>query len=361
MSRRHKSKKVQIQKSAFNVSRIWVGLLVLVVLVNMVLAYWYFFHTPSTGETLSSEVAENIVEEGILSRLTGLMVAEQLVNSRPFAVVLDNYSAARPQSGVGDAVVVFEILVEGGVTRLLAVFQNDSDLPIGPVRSAREYMLPLVSAMDAVFGHSGGSIMALQQLRNGDIADADEFRFGNVYYRASNRFAPHNLFTNAFSLKSLTEEQSWQEWNMPTQWQFSEIVPTGQLANQIDIEFSTGPYNTRWSYDESLGSYRRAVGGRDAVDANTNDIVLVKNLVVLYTTVAPAPRVNYPDAVSVDTLGSGEAVYFRNGVAVLGGWSLTERSGLTLLDANGHPYYLSPGNTWFSFVSADIPDIVSFE
>ena len=361
MSRRHKVKSDKRKISWFSVPRIWVSLIVLILIANLALVYGYFFYTPSSDESDTQGFVDVVPPEGEKSRLSGELESEVVSTSRPFAVVLDNYSTARPQSGISDAVVVFEILVEGGVTRLLAVFQSDTDSPIGPVRSAREYMLPLVQAIDAVFGHSGGSIMALQELRESNIADADEFKYSNAYYRDARRFAPHNLFTTLKRLESVVVEKAWQDWNMSTQWQFSEVVPSGQSASQIDIQFSTGPYNTRWSYDASLGTYQRAVGGKSAVDANTKVVVSTKNLAVLYTTVAPAPRLNYPDAVTVDTSGSGEAVFFRNGVAIIGRWSLTERGGLTLLNENGLPYNLSPGNTWFSFVSADIPDIVSFE
>lgn len=343
-----------------NLTPLWAVILILVVIGNSFLVYFNFFYTPKPSQLVEADPATNTVD-GYVSPLTGLETEQDVSKIKPVALMIDNYDTARPQSGIGQADIVFETYVEGGVTRLMAVFQTADEIVIGPVRSAREYFLPLVNSLDAVYGHSGGSPSALSLLSKGSISDADEFKYGSSYYRNRLRSAPHNLYTTTSLLAELVSEKNWNEWSMAKALSFSSEVPTGESAKHILIKFSLPAYNVRWNYNTDDATYSRFVGGQPSIDADTKKVVSTKNIAILFTEVRPAPRPNYPDAVYVETIGSGEALFVRDGVVVNGKWRISDSGQIEFLQSNGSTYALAKGNTWVEIVSADIPNNVAIE
>lgn len=337
---------------------LWAATIFLVVLGNAVLIYFTFFYEPKTNNEVPIDNEENIVETGFVSPLTGLPVAEDEMNLRPMAAMIDNYSGARPQAGLSNASLVWELYVEGGVTRLLAIFQNSSDTNIGPVRSAREYFLPIVNAFDAVYAHSGGSPAALNELAKGAIDDADEFKYASTYFRSRFKNAPHNLFTTTEKLHTLAEKKDWTEWDWKSNFVFNKEAPSGEQANEVTVNYSSSEYNTRWSYDEDQNKYRRFVDGDLTFDADNEEVLAYSNVLILFTEVRPAPRPNYPDAVYVETVGSGDALFVRDGVVIDGRWRISKTGQIEFTQTNGAPYSLAPGSTWVQMVSADILDNV---
>jgi hypothetical protein len=346
-------------RSQTNLTPFWTTIIVLVLLGNTALIYYNFFYSPKSEVVNSVDVQATNGNTETVSALTGLPINEEKLNMRPVAVMIDNYGSDQPQSGVGRAAIVFETYVEGGVTRLMAVFQTNEDVTIGPVRSAREYFLPLAKSLDAVYAHSGGSPTALNELAKGEIDDADEFKYGSAFYRSRLYFAPHNLFTTTRLLADLALSKNWTDWDMQSSFSFNEEAPSGETAEEISVRFSLPEYNVRWSYDNGAEDYRRFAGGNLVYDSESEKIVTAKNIVILYTEVRPAPRVNYPDALYVETVGSGDALFVRNGVAVDGTWRISKTGQLEFSQINGAPYSLAPGNTWIEIISADIPGNVA--
>lgn len=124
----------------------------------------------SSQETVSSEPEL----EGPVNPLTGLPIEEGRENSRPVAVMINNIKKAQPLLGVQDADLLYECLVEGGITRILAVYQDPQDIPvIGSVRSARPYYIHLASSLDAIYVHVGGSTQARNLLKKDLVTDYD--------------------------------------------------------------------------------------------------------------------------------------------------------------------------------------------
>lgn len=337
---------------------LWASIIFLAVLGNAVLIYFTFFYSPINNVDLPIVNEETSIDTGFVSLLTGLPVAEDEVNLKPVAVMIDNYSSARPQSGLSDAVLVWELYVEGGVTRLLAIFQDSDDKSIGPVRSAREYFLPIVNAFDAIYAHSGGSPTALNELAKGVIDDADEFKYASTYFRSRLKNAPHNLFTTSEKLHGLAEKKEWAEWDWKSNFVFDKETPSGEKAKEVAVNYSSSEYNTRWSYDEDQNKYRRFVDGNLTFDADNEEVLAYNNVLILFTEVRPAPRPNYPDAVYVETVGSGDALFVRSGVAIDGRWRISKTGQIEFTQTNGAPYLLAPGSTWVQMVSADILDNV---
>jgi hypothetical protein len=131
------------------------------------------------------------------STLTGKKVKDEAMTTWPTAaIMIENSPDARPQSGLKQAGVVYEAIAEGGITRFLALYQEDKPTLIGPVRSLRPYFVDWLTPYNASVVHVGGSSAALKRIRNGEYRDIDQFFNASTYWRSTDRYAPHNVYTN---------------------------------------------------------------------------------------------------------------------------------------------------------------------
>lgn len=331
---------------------VWLLVIVAVLLVNTVVAYWVFARPrPEQPSNQPPAVVETTPK--FISALTGepLLDAE----ARPLAVMIDNYVAARPSSGLNEASVVWETLVEGGVTRLLAIFTTSADTAIGPVRSAREYYLPWASELGALYAHSGGSPLALSALAAGvpNVNDANEFFNGQYFQRARALPAPHDLVTTTNKLRQLALAKGWTSTWQITPWAVGkDVPPNGEAAINITLNFlGDDRYQVKWHYDVNTQHYVRVQGGSPALDRETKQQLNSLNVVVLLAQVVAAPRPGVPDAISVKTIGSGEALLFRDGQVFKGKWSKDSTTDRTIItQQDGSPLPITPGRVWIEVV-----------
>ncbi len=144
----------------------------------------------------------NIPQAGeVYSAINGKVIAESASEQRPLAVMIDNFYAARPQAGLNEADIVYEIYVEGLITRYMAVFQSELPKLIGPIRSARPYYLRLAMEYDAYYAHVGGSMQAMADLRAFKIADIDGLASGKeTFWRENHKEIPNNMYGSSQSL-----------------------------------------------------------------------------------------------------------------------------------------------------------------
>jgi len=345
---------------------IWLILIVVILGINAVLLYQNFIKQAPViiqNEPITEEPSgppEGMVE----SVLSGEYISENDRTARPIAVMIDNYPTARPDSGISNASIVWEVPVEGGVTRLLAVFQTTKDIIIGPVRSSREYFLPLVKEVDAVYAHSGGSPKAIELLQEDKtINNADEFSNGRAYFRRSNFEPPHNLFTTILKMGALIESFGWNR-----QPKISALLasdkPHGdnKIANLVVVNPSLAPYRVRWRWDKEEKKYFRSIGGDVSTDRETSKEIGVENVIVEFTEVKPAPRANVPDAVAVKVIGSGEAWLFRDGVGIRGRWEKKDDSSRTVfLTDNNESLPIAHGKVWIEIVPNNKEGVLTYE
>jgi hypothetical protein len=277
----------------------------------------------------------------------------------PLAVKVDNYPAARPQTGLDHADVVFEEPVEGGVTRFVAVFQCEAPPLIGPIRSARMIDVGILEQLsDPLFVHVGGIAPILSALdaadRNGALVDEDLFYDGSVVQHRFGRVAPYSTYVSARSIWRLDPSDTTPPRPLFT---YSAAAPAGPAATRISIPFSV--YSpVVWHFDAARGVYlldygsspARLTSGRQISTAN----VVVEKVRVFY-----GPWVeNSEGALEVQAVltGSGPAMVFRDGVELKGSW---ERGSLLdptrFLAADGAPIPLAPGRTFVELVPDSVP------
>lgn len=291
------------------------------------------------------------------SPLTGVPVAIELADRPITGVVIENHTDARPQSGLSQAGVVYEALAEGGITRFLAFFLDQRPATLGPVRSLRTYFVDWGLEFNSLIVHAGGNVDALDLVRPLGMKDLDGLVVGApTFYRANDRYAPHNFYTTSDLLDA---QEARYEYTKP-----SNFAPTPRKPDSpppagapvphpvIDINYSYNGYQVEYRYDPTSNDYARFLAGVPHVDRNTGAQIHVKNVVVEFmpTTFGTFTRIG-EETVIMATPGNGQAIVFSDGNAISGTWSKTNHASRTqLLDASGAPIPLNAGNTWYSIV-----------
>lgn len=310
---------------------------------------------------VSSATARGSALPGLLpGPLTGLPTARALATRRPLAVVIDNFFLdARPQAGLSRASVVFEAPVEGGITRLLAIYLEDDAPTVGPIRSTRPYFVAWAASFHSVLVHAGGSPAALRLLHTiPEVDDLEALARGSDFHRVTDKPAPHNLFSSTQAVRAAAQRKGIDS---PLPFTFSAHKSEALLsrrgrAKSIRVDFSTpsvaspAAYAVSYRYLRRRNVYVRAQGGIPFVDSTTNRPITTKNVVILFAGDTPIP--NDPlQRVTVQTTGSGRALYFRDGHVVRGFWRKRSiSSALVFLDSSGATVSLDRGNSWIEAV-----------
>jgi hypothetical protein len=283
------------------------------------------------------------------SPLTGEKVADEAATKMAVtAIMLENSPDTRPQSGVKQAGIVYEAIAEGGITRFLTLHQQDKPQMIGPVRSLRMYYVDWLAPYNASVAHVGGSFYSLQEIRSGKYRDIDQFFNGASYWRATDRYAPHNVYTSFEKLDALNAAKGYTT-SAFTAWPRADGKPVETPnASSVTINFGSAAFNTAYTYDKASNHYNRSVGGALHLDREDGQIT---------PTVVIAMKVEmtriFEDGYREDikAIGSGQAYIFQNGTVQEVTWSKPARENqITFTDASGKEVPLARGQTWVSAI-----------
>ncbi len=283
------------------------------------------------------------------SPLTGDEVADEAATKlATTAIMIENSPDARPQSGLKDAGVVYEAIAEGGITRFLAIYQEDKPQLIGPVRSLRMYYVDWLAPFDASVAHVGGSAAALAEVRNGSYRDIDQFFNAGTYWRATDRYAPHNVYTSFEKLDALNVSKGF------TSSTFNGFArDTGKAsptpnATSINVTISSPLYNPSYVYNPETNLYSRSLGGEPHNDREGGQIQ-PSTVIAMKVDEVTVMEDGYRQ--SITTSGSSEAFIFQNGTVTQGTWHKADRkSQLSFKDSAGAEVKLNRGQTWISAV-----------
>ncbi|WNR45095.1 DUF3048 domain-containing protein [Paenibacillus roseipurpureus] len=299
--------------------------------------------TPATQPV----IAPAEVPTGFKFPLTGLP-ADHEVKSRPFMVMVENAPQARPQTGLDQADIVYEILAEGEITRFVSVYQSHAAAIIGPVRSIRPYFVEIGDALDAIIVHAGWSQDAMDMMAGRNLAHLDEvYGDGAYYWRSTDRKAPHNLYTSVDKMKKGAEARKFRtEWNGPLlTFAKDGSVLSGAPVQYIQIPYLMG-YFVSYSYDAAAGVYKRSMEGKPHLDKETGKQLETRNLLVLES---KHQIIDKEGRRIVDVFGPNKGVIFQEGKSQSITWE--RKNGLLRAYASdGKEVPLLPGNTWVQIV-----------
>lgn len=312
---------------------------------------YLLFHKnkPATIKPIPKVTSET---KTVPSTLTGLPVDPSVNQRTVTGVMIENSTFARPQSGLGQAGVVFEAVAEAGITRFLALYQDTAPSNVGPIRSARPYYVQWDLGFDAGYAHVGGSPEALADIKTWNVRDLNQFSNGGSYHRISSRAAPHNVYTSIATLNQLEVQKGYTTSKYTGFARKKKANPNKKLAptaKSINLTLSGPVYSVHYDYNAASNNYARGMGGAPHIDANTNKQitpVVVIALVIPYNLEADGYHSNY------GIIGSGPVYVFQDGGVITGTWAKASNTAqFTFKDASGKTIKLNPGQTWLTAVA----------
>ncbi|WP_138316114.1 DUF3048 domain-containing protein [Rhodoluna limnophila] len=307
----------------------------------------------------------------VTAPLTGVVyqegVDETSFTGKPsVACKIDNSYAARPQFGLNSTDIVFDEMVEGGLTRLVAIWHSQQPTEVGPVRSIRPMDPDIISPFGGIVCYSGGQYAFVQMMQNTPVFNASETteQGKGTFSRTSSRPAPHNVIVNA---KKLAEQHT------------DLAAPAAQFTYAADLKSSTAAVSgvevtksftvnfpqasAQWAPSTYKFKWLRTQDGEVHKDAATGKQVAASNVVVIEVKIdrsyADRKYGNVPKTVMVS---SGTAWVFSAGKYVKGTWSKASATApIILVDAEGAPINLAPGNTWVELKPAGAEGKISIK
>ena len=302
-------------------------------------------------------------EPPYINPLTGEGCWEDIAQDRPVAVMLNNLKKALPQLGVSQADIIYEALAEGGITRMLGVFQTLEGVgTLGSIRSARTYYLELALGHDALLVHAGGSPDAYSKISAWDVDNMDGVNGGSdakIFWRDPERRKTmsyeHCLVTSGESILDYLAQGHFETTHAAGytdgQTFTADGTPAGGApAEHVTVKFSNYKTGT-FDYDPQTGTYLAGQYGGDYTDGETGEQVAVTDVLVLETSISVISG-DTAGRLSVKLTGSGDGTYFCGGRAVPIRWSKADRSSpfvYTLQD--GTPLVLGQGKRYVCILS----------
>ncbi len=307
-----------------------------------------------TYVTIGRVDTQNYID-GINSPVNGLVMPSDANNKIVIGIKNDNNVRARPQSGPQQADAIFEVLVEGGMTRFINIFYESDTTYHGPIRSARPTDPTVLRPLDGVLvasGATGGLIPEILDIGVPVITDRRP-----EFFRINSRRAPHNLYADTVKLKNLAIAKGYKKSNNP-----QPLFPWGSPdykkwsnVNSVTLKFSSQT-STKWTWNgsEYLRTYYDAYKGSSSNNIhnwiNINGSVgqiNTKTVIALFC----EPYMHPLQLPSVKTVGQGRAIIMHNGKLLDGFWKRgSNLDPFHIVDSNGNTLYIPPGKPWISLV-----------
>ena len=290
-----------------------------------------------------------------INPLTGLPMEPEYEQNRPVAVMLNNLKKAQPQLGVSLADIIYEVPAEGGITRMLGVYQTLEGVGnLGSIRSARPYYIELAMGHDALYVHAGGSPEAYQDLKNWKVDNIDGVNgsasqsavFWRDPERKKNKGYEHSLLASGETIQHFWDNSKYPEthkdgFSYPQT--FTDDPLTGGTAAEHIKLYYTGYKTGLFDYDTETGKYLVSQYQAPYVDGNTGEQVGVTNLLILETSIS-AISGDTAGRLKVRTTGEGEGTLYRSGQCIPIHWSRPDRNTpFSYTTSDGRPLALALG------------------
>lgn len=348
-----------------------VGIVLAVALLTMVaLGIYLSLGRESTTQnpnrnTVGAEESPEAVPEAtkdphagmVRSKLTGKYVKPKVAKKRPYAVMINNIGYAfQRQMGTSKADLIYEALAEGGITRMLAIYEDVSGVKkIGSVRSARHYYVEFAQEWDAIychFGHTKYAVSKMDDLKTNNLSGLSAIG-GVVYARDRSIRAPHNVFTNGKKLKKGAKKLGYSlkkdETAMAEHFNFYEKdtdLSEGSKATNITIPFSA--YSTcKMKYNKKSKVYMKSEYGKKHMDAYYKKQLKFKNVIIQLVDESNIDHNGYQTMKLKKA--SGKGYYYTNGKRINITWKRTESTNeMAYYDESGNVLTVNPGKTYIA-------------
>lgn len=332
-------------------------LIILIIVAGSLLAY----KIVKDKENSEATVGEN--DDKIVVKTEEEKIKIFQGNDRPFAVMIDNHSDAWPQAGLKDAYMIYEIIAEGGETRLMALFKGVDVKKIGPVRSARHYFIDYAMENDAIYIHFGQSPQAQSDIKKFSINDINGIEEdGTTFWRVKDKVAPHNAVT---STKKLIESAKSKKYKTTSSeksvlnYVADEVnLEEGQKANTVTIPHSD-IQTVKYVYDKENKVYKRYARNKEQKDWDTKSTITTKNIIITFCNNYDLNDAENKGRQGLNNIGTFDGYYITNGKAIKIKCiknSRTEKT--TYQDLDGKKINVNDGNTFVNICPKDAKVVI---
>ncbi len=311
--------------------------------------FWYL----STHKEVKDAVEKKIVKK--------LKIVNEDSKTRPVAVMINNNHQAWPHAGLQDAYLSYEIIAEGGITRIMAVFKDQDTAKIGSVRSARPYYLDYALENDAIYVHYGYSDQAKSDISSLGVDNINGLTVSSVFWRDTTlkKATEHTVFTSMDKINDYAKEKGYDrdtDKDLLLNYSVDEIsLKKKEEAEKADKVYMKYSYYTdvTYEYDKDAKVYKRSMSGTPHVDAVTGKQYTFKNIII---TPMKNTSLDAKDHQELDNVGSGEGYLITNGYAVPIIWEKKSRSSQTVYKyKNGKQIKVNDGNTFIQITPEGQP------
>lgn len=310
--------------------------------------------TPSPTPLLTPVTEPELDLTGLaVNNLTGCYIGEEVAGRRPVAVVINNLRKALPQSGIAQADLYYEVLAEGDITRIVAIFKEFDSQKIGPVRSTRDYFLDFALDNDAVFVHHGGSPGGYSFISSNRINNIDGMRDGQAYWRDPVRVAiqgmyEHSSYTNAEKIMEEIGRKGYRT-ELKEGYQLFDFYDEvsypggGTLTNKVTVPFSNSQCPV-FVYDYKNNVFKRSQADGSHIDEETGEQLEVTNVIVQQ---ASMKIVDSEGRRQVKLVADGKGYLITGGQYSAISWKKESHESPTeYFDESGNKLKLNKGKTW---------------
>lgn len=343
------------------------GIIVLVVIlvVLVILAVVLFAMRVVGGKNNNEEQTNEVISLGTDTAKKEEEKKVQIYsgNDRPIAVMIDNHKSAWPQAGLNDAYLVYEIIVEGGETRLMPVFKGVSLDKIGPIRSSRHYFLDYALENGAIYVHYGWSPQAESDIKKLKVNNINGIsQSAKDFWRVKDKKAPHNAVTSIKNILQMAGEKGYKTQSNEKSvlnYQVEEInLDEGKTASRVVIPYSTS--NTvSYTYDETNKRYTRYSKNTKQTDWTTKKDITTKNIIITFAENYKLNDGENKDRQDLKNIGDKKGYYITNGKAIEIVCSKSSRTAKTVYkDLQGNEIKVNDGNTFIQICPIDAKVVI---
>ena len=272
--------------------------------------------------------------------------------------MIDNHDDARPQVSINKAYVVYEIIVEGGYTRMMPIFKGQDIEQIGPVRSARHYFLDYALENDAIYVHFGQSPQAGTDIQKLNVDDIEGIYYSNnEFVRVKGKYAPHNVMVSTSDILDIAERKDYRttsDAKSVLKYNAEEVELTSDnVAEEVFIPFSNSQ-DVTFKYDKENKVYVKYANDKKQVDWVSKEDVTFKNIIITFIENYTLNDSENKGRQGILNTGEKEGYYITNGKAIKITCTKDSRASKTVYkDLNGKEIEVNDGNTYIGICPLD--------
>lgn len=335
--------------------RLIIAVIILILLTAAAVVGYLFYRKLNNKPIITQPDVEMDFNETVIDTTTKPSIYSG--KDRPIAVMIDNHKSALPHAGLSKAYMVYEIIVEGGESRLMALFKGQNLDKIGPVRSSRHYFLDYALENDAIYVHYGWSPQAEYDIKHLGVNNINGLT-DSPFWRVKDKSAPHNAVTSTSKLLEFANKKGYRttsssESVLKYSKEEVELPETTTIAKKVTIPFSTSN-SVKWEYDEESKSYVRYTKGKKEVEWDGGETCKFKNIIVEFVKNSTLNDKENKGRQTLDNIGTKEGYYITNGKAIKITCSKASRASKTkYLDEDGKEIEVNDANTFVEICPID--------